>query len=126
MKKQLLTLSKNVSNSFEDTGKTAYNVLLELRAYNDFLDQPLTLSQFIPCDSEGKPMEPHRLHKEWAQGMEITYQDTKEQENAFRNLFEMLEVIFGELKLSGHNDHNKAKECPGFNMRDKFGDLINR
>jgi hypothetical protein len=38
----------------------------------------------------------------------------------------MLEVMFGELKLSGHNDHNKAKDCPGFNMRDKFGDLINR
>ena len=51
---------------------------------------------------------------------------TKAQENAFRNLFNHLEVIFGELKLSGHNDHNKAKDCPGFNMRDKFGDLINR
>ena len=51
---------------------------------------------------------------------------TKEQVKAFRNLFEMLEVFFGELKLSGHNDHNKAKDCPSFNMRDKFGDLINR
>ena len=51
---------------------------------------------------------------------------TKEQESSFRNLFEMLEVMFGELKLSGHNDHNKAKDCPAFNMRDKFGDLINR
>jgi N-acetylmuramoyl-L-alanine amidase len=51
---------------------------------------------------------------------------TKEQESSFRNLFEMLEVMFGELKLSGHNDHNKAKDCPSFNMRDKFGDLINR
>ena len=51
---------------------------------------------------------------------------TKEQEFSFRNLFEMLEVIFGELKLRGHNDYNKAKDCPGFNMRDKFGNLINR
>tara|TARA_R110002020_G_scaffold388669_1_gene599378 strand:+ start:75 stop:542 length:468 start_codon:yes stop_codon:yes gene_type:complete len=51
---------------------------------------------------------------------------TKEQEDAFRNLFEMLEIMFGELKLRGHNDYNKAKDCPGFNMRDKFGDLINR
>ena len=51
---------------------------------------------------------------------------TKEQESSFRNLFEVLEVMFGELKLTGHNDHNKGKACPSFNMRDKFGDLINR
>ena len=51
---------------------------------------------------------------------------TKEQEKAFRDLFVMLEVFFGELKLSGHNDHTNAKACPSFNMRDKFGDLINR
>jgi len=51
---------------------------------------------------------------------------TKEQEKAFRNLFSMLEVFFGELKLSGHNNHTNAKACPSFKMRDKFGDLINR
>ena len=51
---------------------------------------------------------------------------TKEQQASFRNLFEILEVMFGELKLTGHNDHNKGKACPSFNMRDKFGDLINR
>jgi N-acetylmuramoyl-L-alanine amidase len=51
---------------------------------------------------------------------------TKEQEKAFRNLFGMLEVFFGELKLSGHNNHTNAKACPSFKMRDKFGDLINR
>jgi N-acetylmuramoyl-L-alanine amidase len=51
---------------------------------------------------------------------------TKAQEQSFRNLFEMLEVMFGELKLRGHNDYNKSKDCPGFNMRDKYGDLINR
>ena len=51
---------------------------------------------------------------------------TKEQQTSFRNLFEILEVMFGELKLTGHNDHNKGKACPSFNMRDKFGDLINR
>ena len=51
---------------------------------------------------------------------------TKEQEKAFRDLFGMLEVFFGELKLSGHNNHTNAKACPSFKMRDKFGDLINR
>jgi N-acetylmuramoyl-L-alanine amidase len=51
---------------------------------------------------------------------------TKEQEESFRDLFEMFEIMFGDLKLRGHNDYNKAKDCPGFNMRDKFGDLMNR
>ena len=51
---------------------------------------------------------------------------TKEQEVAFRDLVKFLEVCFGELKVRGHNDYNKGKDCPGFNMRDKFGDLVNR
>jgi len=51
---------------------------------------------------------------------------TKEQEVAFRDLVKFLEICFGELKVRGHNDYNKAKDCPGFNMREKFGDLINR
>jgi N-acetylmuramoyl-L-alanine amidase len=49
---------------------------------------------------------------------------TKEQEVAFRDLVKFLEVCFGELKVRGHNDYNKAKDCPGFNIREKFGDLI--
>ncbi len=51
---------------------------------------------------------------------------TKEQEVAFRDLVKFLEVCFGELKVRGHNDYNEGKDCPGFNMRDKFGDLVNR
>ena len=51
---------------------------------------------------------------------------TKEQEQAFRDLVKFLEVCFGELKVRGHNDYNKDKDCPSFNMRDKFGDLVNR
>ena len=51
---------------------------------------------------------------------------TKEQEQAFRDLVKFLEVCFGELKVRGHNDYNKDKDCPAFNMRDKFGDLVNR
>jgi N-acetylmuramoyl-L-alanine amidase len=51
---------------------------------------------------------------------------TKAQEKSFRDLFVMLEVFFGELKLRGHNDYTNQKACPSFNMRDKFGDLINR
>ena len=51
---------------------------------------------------------------------------TKEQEQAFRDLVKFLEVCFGELKVRGHNDYNKDKACPSFNMRDKFGELVNR
>jgi N-acetylmuramoyl-L-alanine amidase len=51
---------------------------------------------------------------------------TKEQEVAFRDLVKFLEICFGELKVRGHNDYNQAKDCPAFNMREKFGDLVNR
>ena len=49
---------------------------------------------------------------------------TKKQEDSFRNLFTMLQVMFGELKLTGHNDYNQAKDCPSFKVGNKFGDLI--
>ncbi len=51
---------------------------------------------------------------------------TEAQKQAFRDLVKFLEVCFGELKVRGHNDYNKDKACPSFNMRDHFGDLVNR
>tara|TARA_R100000458_G_scaffold22624_1_gene20271 strand:+ start:491 stop:958 length:468 start_codon:yes stop_codon:yes gene_type:complete len=51
---------------------------------------------------------------------------TEAQKQAFRDLVKFLEVCFGELKVRGHNDYNKDKACPSFNMRDYFGDLVNR
>ena len=37
-----------------DNHKRAWSLMI---LYRDALDQPLILSQFIPCDSEGKPLE---------------------------------------------------------------------
>jgi N-acetylmuramoyl-L-alanine amidase len=48
---------------------------------------------------------------------------TKEQESAFRELFKILSVIFGELKLRGHNDYTEKKSCPSFKVNEKFGDI---
>tara|TARA_R100000781_G_scaffold114362_1_gene84970 strand:+ start:701 stop:1168 length:468 start_codon:yes stop_codon:yes gene_type:complete len=49
---------------------------------------------------------------------------TEEQEASFRNLFKMLEIMFGELKLRGHNDYTSSKDCPSFKVREKFGDIM--
>ena len=51
---------------------------------------------------------------------------TKEQIASFRNLVGLLEVMFGELKIRGHNDYTNKKDCPSFKMNEKFGDLTNR
>ena len=51
---------------------------------------------------------------------------TKEQIASFRNLVGLLEVMFGELKIRGHNDYTNSKDCPYFKMNEKFGDLTNR
>jgi N-acetylmuramoyl-L-alanine amidase len=48
---------------------------------------------------------------------------TKEQESSFRELFKILSVIFGELKLRGHNDYSEKKACPSFKVNEKFGDI---
>ena len=45
-------------------------------AYKDFITHPLTLSQFIPCDKEGKPMTTnnHFPNREMAEQYEREFQ----------------------------------------------------
>jgi len=45
-----------------DNHKRAWSLMI---LYRDALDQPLILSQFIPCDSEGKPLEKPRYYDVW-------------------------------------------------------------
>lgn len=33
--------------------------------YANFLNQPLTLGMFVPCDTSGKPMKEPSLYKQW-------------------------------------------------------------
>ena len=50
---------------------------------------------------------------------------TAEQEQAFRDLYKFLTITFGELKLKGHNDFTKSKDCPSFKVKTKFANLFN-
>jgi N-acetylmuramoyl-L-alanine amidase len=61
-------------------------------------------------------------------GMERSMSKAKDtmnrgQEATFRNLMVALRASWGELSLHGHNEFS-SKECPSFNVQDKFGDIL--
>ena len=45
------------------------------------------------------------------------------QEQAFRNLYNALKLVFGPMTLHGHREY-AAKACPSFEVREKFADLF--
>ena len=47
---------------------------------------------------------------------------TLAQQEAFRSLYNALQVVFGPMTLHGHNEY-AAKACPSFYVKDKFPDL---
>ena len=67
MKKQLLTLSAFVDSIYNEKKNKSlssngdlqnfyWDKCIDILEHNTFLKQPLTLSMFIPCDTDGNPM----------------------------------------------------------------------
>lgn len=49
---------------------------------------------------------------------------TDVQEASFRKLVASLRMVFGDLKLYGHNDFTDKKACPSFKVSEKFKELV--
>lgn len=50
---------------------------------------------------------------------------TPEQEETFEHLFFALQLVLGKpLLLSGHNDYNEHKSCPGFKVSEKWANSL--
>lgn len=49
---------------------------------------------------------------------------TPAQDIAFIRLVKALRLVFGPLKISGHNQYTKKKACPCFDVRDKYEFLL--
>ena len=116
MKKQLLTLSKFIEVIKSNIKATTYQSeengqgievesalnLVAVFKYDDILKLPLTLSQFIPCDSEGKPLEEPSNYDKWKEceehGLELFFSNENEckaYEQALKAvIFEGFEVKF--------------------------------
>jgi N-acetylmuramoyl-L-alanine amidase len=46
------------------------------------------------------------------------------QEASLRKLVASLRMVFGDLKLYGHNDFTNTKACPSFKVKEKFPELV--
>lgn len=110
MKEQLLTLSAKI-DEYTLIGATVFrDFYKEITDHNDLLKTELTLSHFIPCDSEGKPMEEPHLWGEYNDETMCVFVKTK------------------PLLLKECEDYQKGKESvmfEGFRISFKRGHPIN-
>lgn len=77
----------------------------ELRKYAEFLDQPLTLGMFVPCDEDGEVLEVPPRSNDWHYGIlenwsdELTDKWNKYEAAKERCIFEVKGDCLEEMKM---------------------------